>query len=745
VRRQLAEFRSDDLRFTPTEAAAFLNQAMGLALLPRHISALESRTEGWIAGLQLAAVSLQGRRDVDEFINNFTGSNFYVLDYLAQEVFNQQPADVRQFLLDTAVLNRLTGPLCDALTGRQDGQSMLERLAHSNVFVTPLDEEHRWFRYHRLFADLLQHRLRQSGGNIPAKHQRAALWYEQEKYFDKAIDHALLAQDYGLVERLLLENIERTVSQGKMTLILGWLDALPPDWLAVRPSLEVVYAWMQYLHGRNNPSLERLQRVQRNLADPALAGKLIFFDDGAGSEIQTRALISALSGQFAIYQGDMPRAIALMEESLAGLPPDDVTVRAYIFQSLALAYWANGDSANADRIQAEVNALKKSGDLLTTLVITSQMAEHQWLRGNYQQSAVLLGRVFELLQHRPIPFIADLAHVEMSYLLYEWNNLPAAKEYLMQVIDEIDPSLPSKSVRTLVIGFVGLVLLKQAEGDEDAVDKILAGAELQAQIINLEVMNAIIDYVKVFVWARRGNTRALAYWVRQNQQHIREYSGGITLWPDGLVRAYLGLGQLAEAEAFGLRLLQQEQRPLGGLGESIRLRIMLALVYRAKGQPEEALTHLRSALTIAEPEGYIRSFVDEGSEMAALLRQVIEGDWPDSPDQPSREYVQQLLAAFSQPADAPALPPPPEMPALVSPPPTPPVSSPLVEPLTQREVEILHLLASGLSNKEIAEELVITPGTVKVHTSHIYGKLEVKSRTQAIAKAQNLGVLPHPE
>jgi len=739
VKRQLAELRADDLRFTLDESVQFFNQLMGLALSADNVAALDTKTEGWIAGLQLAALSLQGRGDVEEFIATFTGNHRYIFDYITEEILHRQSAGVQAFLLQTAVLERLNGALCDAVTGRSDSQAMLEGLARANLFIIPLDEQGQWYRYHRLFADLLRHQLRQTPPDeaaaidITELHRRAADWYEQAGWIEETISHALAAQDFERVERLILLHARTIIDRGGAMLLLRWFNALPETWVQPRLKLGLFQAWLLFFTGH----LEEVQH-KLNTLEAALSQPQAFWPETAGDEAfknNMPGLLASLQAQIALVKGDIPRVIELSQQALARLSPDEFGPRSICAQNLALAYWMSGETERANQVLIDFGTVVPHNNEMAALITLNNMAELKRMQGQHRQAFALYRQLLQLVAEKESPGLSPLAgtaHTEVGHLLYEWNDLPAAEFHLRR---GIELGNQGAGFRALSLGYVGLFRLYLAQKQFAAAQEIIHQAEQLALIIAAGPLPEMIIIMRVNLWLAQGDLAALARWIQATGLNAQtEFDGHRNAFIyTVLARTLLALGDLPAAAALAARLL--------GLWEAakhqdriIEILALQAVIFQAQHKPEQATTALQRALSLAQPQGYIRLFVDNGPPLAALLAKI-------QPQPPAEaEYLHALLATFDDapPVDAPA-PPGPDLPPEAAP--EPPDIAAMPELLTRRELEVLQLLATGLSGQEIADKLVITKNTLKVHLKRVYDKLEVKTRAQAVVKGRALNLL----
>ncbi len=738
ARNQLSELRTDDLRFTSTEAAAFLNQAMGLTLSAENISALETRTEGWIAGLQLAALSIQGREDIDDFIANFTGSHQFVLDYLVQEVFEQQPQAVQRFLLQTSILDQLSGPLCDAVTGDNHGQAMLERLAAANLFVRSLDEQRQWYRYHRLFLDLLRHKLQQTGQATDELKRRASHWYEQAGSPDQAIHYALAAQEYDRAGNLIVQNIKDMFIQGKKALLLTWLETMPASWLQAHPFMNLAYAWVLFVNGKFEASRRRLAQAEAQIMPRSKAGDYYneayapHFQVASFATVDLKGLILTLKGQLSVLQGETQKGIEQLEAGLRQLSGEPPGLKSFVIHQLRLAYWITGDFNAADnlvhRFQAE-NLV--ADDTVTTLALLNQ-AERHFLHGQLKQAAVLYQRLLQVLgkQEPEALFSLALVHSDLSMILYEWNDLAGAEHHARKGIEFGSRGLGT--VRAVAAGYFGLIRVLQAKNELTEAARMADEMDELLQEVDLGFHLPISHVLRIPLWIAQSDLDTMRQVLPSYQAPtLLQLASRISKLTALVAQRYLALHEFDEVAVMASTLLLSADDQ--NIDDRINGHILLALVHQAQGDHAQALTDLSAALALAEPEGYLRTFVDFGSPMVGLLRDLAANRQENrSGQRPTPDYIYLLLKTAPVPGTAS-----PE--AYVSSPEW--AISPLIEPLTDREMDVLQLLAKGYSNREIADELVITPGTVKIHTSHIYSKLEVSNRTQAVTKARELALL----
>jgi LuxR family maltose regulon positive regulatory protein len=723
-RGQVTDLRQSDLRFTLDEAAEFLNQVMGLGLSAEDVDALDKRTEGWIAGLQMAAVSMQGRDDTAGFVRAFVGSHRYILDYLGEEVLRQQPEHVQRFLLQTAILERLTGPLCDTVvaigqltdvdTGESsvrffgDSQAVLEDLERRNLFIVPLDDERRWYRYHHLFSDLLRQQLqRQRPHLVPELHRRASEWYEEHGLIPEAVSHALASGDLERAACLIEQTAWPMLTRGAMSTLLGWLDALPDESVRSRPRLGVCRAWALAFTGQ-------LDGVESCLSD-------VDVQDMQGEVAALRAMVAAL-------RGDVPRAIQLAQQALEPLPEENLFLRGFLALNLGAVYWLGGDMAAASKAYHEAIRLSRAaGRTYLTLSATVSLGDTQEMQGLLRQALKTHREALELAVgsgHRPVP-MAGKAYVGMAAPLYERNDLDGAVRY---ATEGIELSKLGGHMTQVVAGRILLARVYQAWGDVDKVWEMIQAAERLAQRHDYAYLLAQVAELRVKLWVAQGNLAAVSRWAQEHRLSPDEELGPTLaheLEQLAVARVFLaaaaseGPGRGSEingALALLARLLETAEAAQR-VGSVIKILVLQALAFQAQGDVDQALSALQQALSLTEPEGFVRTFVDEGQPMAALLRHALEkGIAPG--------YVSRLLEAFAETEGRAST-----------------AAQPLVEPLSERELQVLRLIIGGLSNQEMAAQLFIALSTVKSHINHIYGKLGVSSRSQAIAKAQALDLL----
>jgi LuxR family maltose regulon positive regulatory protein len=639
-RGQLVELRAAGLCFTAQEAAEFLDHVMGLSLSGEEVHALAARTEGWITGLQIAAMSLQGRHDVGPLVRAFTGSHRHVLDYLLEEILERQPESVQTFLLQTSVLDRLCGPLCDEVIEITDSQSILEYLEHANLFIVPLDGERHWYRYHHLFADLLRQRLRQVQPDaVPALHRRAWRWYEQNLMSAEAIEHALSAGDFERAARLIEQVAQATLMRSQVTTLLHWVERLPDEHVRGRPSLCIYHAWALLLAG------SPLEAVKARLQD---AGAEVDASQVSAEALVFRALIAAMLG-------DARHSLELSRQALDCLPEENLFLRSIAADSLGMAYVLNGDiEAAVEAFDESVRIGQQAGNVLFAVGALCNLGGLCLAQGRLCRAAAIFRRALESAtdaQGRRLP-VASRALLGLGELSREWNDLDAAMRLLTE---GLELSRQYGEIGVLAV-YLHLARVRQAQGDVDGANEMAQYAQqLAAKSDATPLDDLLVGVSQARLWIAQGHLEAASRWVRQRGL---EPDAGAGAPPDAgagvpssydlreseritLARVYIAQGRAGEAlEVLG-SLLQAAER-LGRVRRLIEVSILQALAHQVRGDSGESLAALGRALSLAEPEGYVRIFVDEGEPMRVLLSRL-------TADRrlPTAAYARQLLSALN--------------------------------------------------------------------------------------------------
>ena len=744
ARGQLTELRAADLRFTPAEAAEFLNQMMGLNLSAENIAALEARTEGWIAGLQLAALSMQGRSDAASFIKSFTGSHHFILDYLVEEVLQRQPEHVRNFLLQTAILDRLSSPLCDAITGQEDGRGMLEALEHGNLFVIPLDDQRQWYRYHHLFAEVLQAHLQEAQPDrVPMLHLRASEWYEQNGLRFEAIRHALAAKDFegaaGLIELACPAAEDGSI---QWVIWLGWVNRLPEELIRARPVLNVWYAYALLGSGEMEAAESRFKDAERWLVSIDTM-KIQLETPPVETVVVDKEQFKSISATIAVGRAYIAQALGNIPDTVRyasrvlELTEADPFRHSQASLLLGMTYWASGDLEAAERVFAEYTMkLQTAGNIPDAIDTSVVLADIRLALGHLHEAINTVEQLLQFVMDHSEPIYPETAdlHRELSELYLEQGNLEAAAQHL-QRSKELGEKAQSPVSRYRLC--IDQVRLKTAQGDLEGALALLDEAQ------RLYIRSPLPDFcpisaMKARIWVAQGKLTKTLEWVREQglsvedaPSYLREFEH-VTLARVLIARYKSNRGTGSVHEAIGLleRLLQAAETG-GRMGSVIEILALLTLAHAAQGDIPQALVFLERALTQAEPEGYVRIFVDEGEAMRLLIldfRSVIEQSAHNGVH-PLFGYVDKLLSAFLQPATT-----------------TPKstiknLKSEIVEPLSENELEVLRLLKTELNGPEIARQRMVSLSTIRTHTQHIYAKLGVNNRRAAVRRAEELGLL----
>lgn len=711
ARRMLTELRVDELRFLNQEAQIFLNQVMALGLSAEDVELLEARTEGWSVGLLLAAQSMQGREDKHAFIAAFSGSQHYILEYLIEEVLEQQLMERRAFLLQTAIFDRLSGQLCDAVLETQDSGQMLREISKDNLFLIPLDQDHIWYRYHHLFSDLLVNMLYKefAEGEILALHQRASCWYEDAGEMDKAVRFALKGKDFARAADLLECIVERMIARGQVKTLLGWLGALPADVIQSRPRLLMHQGWVVFLSGKVRQSSlillsakEALDAVPEGEERNLLHGRL-----------------SAMLATITSLTRDLPAAAAEAEEALAVLPEDAWVFHARARRVLGVCAGFQGDfdEALAHLEQAKVLALQGSNLFLASEIL-SQMVTIRKHQGKLSLAWQTCQDILDLYDPPEKAPSACLGYISMAVIALERNELSEAQRCLGKGIELCQKGSIGYALQpAYLIGG----LLAYACGDEETALKTIQKGEALSRLGGGSLESILgLAWFQTRLYLQLGNVEAARAWA-EGEMLPGDWSFEAMpvvldeMHQDLLARVFL----TANAHERVLDICEQiiPQAETGGrLARVIEMKLFQAVALQGMGQEQKAQEAFGSCLALAESEGYVRLFVETGEMVKPLLQEERKGN--------HKVYAEKILAAFgSGPVKAPVM------------------QDGLAEPLTGRELDVLHLMCRGYSNQHIADELIVSVNTVKKHTSNIYGKLGVKNRAQAVLRAREMGVV----
>ena len=722
ARGQMIELRQEELSFTLQEVDLFLKKTLSFNLTENQSATLADRTEGWIAGLQLAALSMRNMADISSFIENFSGGNMHIADFLTDEVLGQQAAAVQTFLLRTSILRQLSAPLCGVVSGDDSSQEILDKLMEENLFLIPLDPDREWYRYHELFADLLRKRLHQKHPELIAElHHRASKWYQENEMFDHATEHALAGKDFEQAAELITWLGESLMKRGEFNTLLRWIEALPREVRLSHPILQVYNGLGLFMCGKPPDSAEiEMEDIHSPNELANIEGELDSF-----------------KGVQALMRGDFLESIRLSGNALQSLALDKTFFRSLAADSLGMAYTLQGDSQAATKaFQQVVHMSEQSDNVMMAIGALSNLAGLLVLQGKLREAADAYQRVIKIAAERlgNRSQLTGKALLGLGLLAREWNDLEGALTYYEDAAEMFSSSVEIG----LPIVYLSLAMVKQNQGDDIAAQEFLDQAYQFSQASTSTLLDdKLTEETQARFWITQGKSELAQEWLRSKGYLEPSFTDRLQPGDQRNIskvltdqNVFLTLARLYLSEAQPDRALEIIEPMLeiynekGHIRRVIEILGLKALALQQQENTHAALHVLNQALTLAKPEGYRRTFLDEGESMAQLLyAAAAEGMHPT--------YTGSLLAAFSEEA-----------------PKTDPsaqvldASEKLVEPLSQRELEVLGLIAEGLSNQEISQRLHITLSTVKGHTTQIYGKLNVNNRVQAVARARSLGLIP---
>jgi len=721
---------------------------MSLQLSAEDIAALEARTEGWITGLQLAALalqgslSMQGHPDTSRFIQSFTGSHRFVLDYLVEEVLQQQPEHIRIFLLQTAILERLSGPLCDAVTGQKDGRGILETLERGNLFIVPLDDQRQWYRYHHLFTEvLLAHALEEQPDQIPLWHKRASAWYEQNNQLAEAIRHALAGGDFERAAGLIEKAYPAMDSSFQSGTWLGWVRKLPDEVVRARPVLSFDYARALMDRGEFEAGKSWLEDTEQRLEGSA--DGMIVVDEAQFRTLPVK--IALARSNHAQVQGDIGGAVKYAELALELSPEEDSYSHAMAAVTLGMAYLSNGDLDGAQKaLSVWMNYCQKVGNIIFAIATSGYLAGIIVAQGRLREAERTYKQSIQLAStHDQVRHVTANLYLGLGLLYHEQGDQKSAAQHLRKSSELGEQALIDWPYRWRL----AQARLKEADGDlETALDLLDEARRLYVRTSMPDFQP--IDALKARVWLKQGRLSEALAWAHERGLSVDDDLSYLYEFEHvTLARVLIAAGKsdreagsLDEATRLLGRLLQAAEAS-GRMGSVIEILVVQALALQAQANLPQALAPLERALALAEPEGYVRIFVDEGEAMRSLLRLLIEKQSSNLGDRLS-DYVDKLLAAFTQPVAAPNMTAPKS--AIIDQksgmiePEVQPAKNRLVEPLSERELEVLRLLRSELSGPEIAQQLFVSLNTVRTHTKNIFHKLGVNNRRAAVRRAEEL-------
>lgn len=724
---RLVELRAADLRFTAEETASYLDRSTNATLSDRDLAALAERTEGWVAALQLAALSMTGRDDISSFIAEFAGDDRYIVDYLAEEVLDRQVGEVRQFLLRTSILDRLNGQLCDAVTGQRGGKATLDRLERANMFLVPLDDRRQWYRYHHLFADVLKaHLVDEQPDAVAELHGRASAWYASNDEPAEAIRHAFAAGEVTRAADLVEAAIPAWQRDRHEAAIRRWVQLLPDDVVEKRPVLMIGLVGALASIGEFADDTERRLDDAERLLDlvasgsPAAGRRVVIADT-----TQLRRLPAAIEmyrAALALIRGDLDGTRLHGGRSLDMAPDDEPLVRAAAAALVGLAAWAGGSIDAACHAYAEsIDGLRRAGHISDVLGCSIALADLRLAQGRLREAMRIYTDALELAgaQGGAVPRGAADMHVGLSDLHREHGDFDTAREHLQRAAELGEHNgLPQNPYRSRL----ATARLHAAEGDIDAALALLDDAE---RVYTTDFSPSIrpIPAVRAGMLADHGNVNDALGWVRERgltADDDLDYIGAF----EHVILARVLLAQFRSERSTSsiedavalLERLSIAAEAGGRNGDLLQILVALALAEDARGNRPAALTHLERALDLAEPERYLRLFLDDGPRLRPLLQAV-------AAQGTSAAYIDRILDTSPQP------------------PPHRATQQPLVDPLSDRELDVLRLLNSELTGPEIAGELMVSVNTIRTHTKNIYSKLGVTSRRAAVRHAEELHLL----
>jgi LuxR family maltose regulon positive regulatory protein len=725
---ELNEIRTDDLRFTIEEATQFLNESSGLSLLQDNIAALESRTEGWIAGLHMAALSLRSRVDPARFVTEFSRSHRFVMDYLLQEVLYSQSEEIQDFLLHTAILERLNGPLCDYLTGRDNSLSILEQLDRSNLFIVPLDNERVWYRYHDMFAQLLQKQLSNTATAVlPELHRKASRWYAQEGLLSEAVWHALAGKDVDGLEKLIQDNSLAMIFHGELKTVLNWLKALPDEMVRSQPWLSVVYAWVLVYTGELEAAEIWIQNAEKELAPSTNIGE--YGGDKTRRLIQSGILgqVETIRAYLALLQGQIQKAELYGRQALEHLRQEDLLERSFTAIHLASALVWSGNLTEAAQVAAKgVEQSRRVGESHITADALGVLAGILVHQGKLRDAHFLCLEALRLTEEyhsrsgHQLPAIG-LVYSRLSTIHLQWNEIDRAVSYAQEAIQN---SEQWQQADVIFVAYWSLISAILAQGDLVSLNSVIKKAKRLAGAI--VPYHGFTDSIEAEACLLKGDLEGALQWTlscglsSDDEFHYGEIGPYLTL-ARVLIAQYREIPANQERIEKLLDKLLYITEEAGGTLVLIRVLNLKAVFFYLIGENDQALLTLERSLALGEPDRILRNFIDVRESLQQLLR--VEAVQKKDPG-----YVREIMAAIAKETGA-------REDGGV------PIQSGLQDPLSERELQVLRLLNTSQSRPEIAQHLFISINTVRTHLKSIYSKLGVKSRLEAVQRGQELGLL----
>jgi LuxR family maltose regulon positive regulatory protein len=712
ARGQITEIRESDLRFSVEEGEYFLNHIQGLKLSSENIEVLVTRTDGWVAALQMVSIALKDRQEPTAYIQAVSGSQDYIADFLSFEVINQQSEDITDFLLKTSILDRLSGPLCDAITGGKNGSHILRKLRDENLFLTSLDDESHWFRYHRLFADLLQQQLLEiMPDDVPTLYLKASKWSEENELYTQATDYAIRGDHIQRAANLIGKNAEQTIIRSEIATFIHWVKKLPDEIIYEKDSLCIYYAWALLVSAEEHHIAE------------------MYLNQVIPRDKQASGRLNAVKSMLFFFERQIPEAIMLARQSLTQLPEGDLFFRQIAAWNLSALLFINGESEEGAKLLEEVARISlASNNLLVATIALCRLGSIQIQQGNLNQAQGLFERALQIRpdnQNQPLPAACE-AMLGLGKVSWERYELDTASKHLLNGIEL------SKRWREItdIDSYVTLAFIKQSLGDEDgALQMIKKAQKLALKTVTTDTDNKYVESQEAFLFLRQGNLQAVEHWATTRgleeillEKELVETGNlgvDVILRYELIVFARFLIAKKRFDEALNLleKLLPSLNR-LGHQSKIFEIQILISIGLYAQGKIDKAVSSINSVLAAAEQEEFRRIFFDGGVLLSDLINEsVSQGN--------ETQFAKQLLDTLKSKREDSQL----------------EKGTSLIEPLSEREIEVLRLLNSDLPANEIADHLHIAVSTVRTHIKNIYSKLGVHSRFEAVSRARDLQLI----